>query len=189
MADIIDLAKRMRGRPLAGSPRTHWRHASDPVWWRGRRRAGRVTISVQELLLALTVGLMLGLAWPHWDPTELPGQAVPSEERDTPWKGAVRVVDGDTFWAGADKIRIADIDTPELKARCDREAVLARRATSRLDELLTAGPFLMERVGDRDEDRYGRKLRIVTRDGRSLGDQLVSEGLARTWIGRREPWC
>jgi endonuclease YncB( thermonuclease family) len=27
------------------------------------------------------------------------------------------------------------------------------------------------------------------RDGRSLGDQLVSEGLARTWSGRREPWC
>ena len=33
----------------------------------------------------------------------------------------------------------------------------------------------------RDEDRYGRKLRVVVRNGRSLGDQLVSEGLARTW--------
>jgi len=28
----------------------------------------------------------------------------------------------------------------------------------------------------RDEDRYGRKLRVVVRNGRSLGDQLVSEG-------------
>ena len=25
--------------------------------------------------------------------------------------------------------------------------------------------------------------------GEKVGDQLVSEGLARTWTGRREPWC
>ena len=55
-------------------------------------------------------------------------------------------------------------------------------------ELLAAGPFELSPV-DRDEDRYGRKLRVVTRNGRSLGDQLVAEGLARTWTGRREPWC
>ena len=35
----------------------------------------------------------------------------------------------------------------------------------------------------RNEDRYGRKLRVVVRNGRSLGDWLVSEGLARTWGG------
>jgi endonuclease YncB( thermonuclease family) len=56
-------------------------------------------------------------------------------------------------------------------------------------ELLHAGPFELERIPGRDEDRYGRKLRVVTRNGRSLGDQLVAEGLARTWSGRREPWC
>jgi endonuclease YncB( thermonuclease family) len=55
--------------------------------------------------------------------------------------------------------------------------------------LLAAGPFELETIGGRDEDLYGRKLRIVTRDGRSIGDQLVAEGLARTWSGRREPWC
>jgi endonuclease YncB( thermonuclease family) len=57
-----------------------------------------------------------------------------------------------------------------------------------MDELLRQGPFELQPVGE-DEDRYGRKLRVVTRGGRSLGDQLVSEGLARTWTGRREPWC
>ena len=32
------------------------------------------------------------------------------------------VVDGDTFWFRAEKIRIADIDTPELSPpRCERE--------------------------------------------------------------------
>jgi endonuclease YncB( thermonuclease family) len=54
--------------------------------------------------------------------------------------------------------------------------------------LLAAGPFELRMLG-RDVDRYGRKLRVVVRDGRSLGDQLVAEGLARTWTGRREPWC
>lgn len=101
---------------------------------------------------------------------------------------AVRVVDGDTFWYEGVKIRIADIDTPEVAARCPAEARLAARATDRMRELLSAGPFELRSV-DRDEDRYGRKLRVVTRGGRSLGDQLVAEGLARTWTGRRQPWC
>jgi endonuclease YncB( thermonuclease family) len=56
-------------------------------------------------------------------------------------------------------------------------------------ELLNAGPFELQAFEDRDADRYGRLLRVVVRDGKSLGDQLVSEGLARTWTGRREPWC
>jgi endonuclease YncB( thermonuclease family) len=100
----------------------------------------------------------------------------------------VDVIDGDTFRYAGEKIRIADIDTPEVNGRCDSEKALAARATDRLAVLLAAGPFKLEPV-ERDEDRYGRKLRIVTRGGRSIGDQLVSEGLARTWTGRREPWC
>lgn len=103
--------------------------------------------------------------------------------------GAVpRVIDGDTFDYGGERIRIADIDTPELRGRCEEEKRLARAATVRLGDLLAEGPFELHRLG-RDEDRYGRKLRIVVRDGRSLGDALVAEGLARTWTGRREPWC
>jgi micrococcal nuclease len=45
------------------------------------------------------------------------------------------------------------------------------------------------RSGLRDEDRYGRKLRTIERDGRSLGDVLVAEGLARPWDGARRSWC
>ena len=100
----------------------------------------------------------------------------------------VQIIDGDTFSYGGEKIRIADIDTPELRGRCAYETQLAARATRRMDQLLRQGPFELRSVG-RDEDRYGRKLRVVTRGGQSLGDQLVAEGLARTWTGRREPWC
>ncbi len=103
---------------------------------------------------------------------------------------AVRVIDGDTFDHGGLRIRIADIDTPEVRGQCPHEIRLAARATQRLRALLAAGPFELHRLGNgRDEDRYGRKLRIVTRGGRSLGDVLVAEGLARTWTGRREGWC
>lgn len=99
------------------------------------------------------------------------------------------VVDGDTFYFGTEKIRISDIDAPETSPpRCALEADLGDRATTRLSELLSAGPFELVRF-DRDTDRYGRKLRVAMRDGRSLGDVLVSEGLARTWTGRRQPWC
>jgi micrococcal nuclease len=101
----------------------------------------------------------------------------------------VDVIDGDTFRVGGDTIRIADIDTPETNpARCAYEADLGDRATRRLAQLLGQGPFKLQPAG-RDADRYGRKLRVVTRGGYSVGNVLVAEGLARTWTGRREPWC
>jgi len=107
--------------------------------------------------------------------------------------GPVRVtcvVDGDTFWLDSHKIRIADIDTPEVsEPKCQSEYELGMRATYRLRELLNGGAFELRSIPGRDQDQYGRLLRVVVRGGRSLGDQLVREGLARTWTGRREPWC
>ncbi len=99
------------------------------------------------------------------------------------------VVDGDTFWYRGEKVRIADINTPEVsEPDCAAEAKLGRRATERLIALLNQGPFRLESV-DRDRDRYGRLLRTVTRNGHSLGEQLVAEGLAERWQGRRGNWC
>jgi endonuclease YncB( thermonuclease family) len=58
-----------------------------------------------------------------------------------------------------------------------------------MQALLNAGPFTLTRI-KRDVDKYGRKLRLVQRDGRSLGDTLVREGLARRYGGgKRSPWC
>jgi micrococcal nuclease len=100
------------------------------------------------------------------------------------------VVDGDTIWHGGVKIRIADIDTPEIfTPKCASEAALGRQATERLLELINTAPFEIVPSGSRDADRYGRKLRILERHGRSLGDTLVAEGLARPWDGARRSWC
>lgn len=99
------------------------------------------------------------------------------------------VVDGDTFWADGAKIRIADIDTPETHPpRCAEEAELGARATRRLQALLNQGPFELE-ISGRATDRYGRQLRTVTRNGRSIGDMLVAEGLARPYGRGRQSWC
>ncbi len=101
------------------------------------------------------------------------------------------VVDGDTLWLNGEKVRVADIDAPETHPpRCDAEADLGNRATRRLADLVNAGPFEAQLASDgRDADKYGRKLRVLVRDGQSLGSAMVDEGLARNWTGRREPWC
>jgi micrococcal nuclease len=99
------------------------------------------------------------------------------------------VVDGDTFWLDGTKIRIADINTPEIsEPKCAAELALGERATERLVMLLNDGGFSLETI-DRDEDAYGRKLRMVTRAGDSLGQMLVAEGLAERWTGPRRNWC
>ncbi|WP_064694919.1 thermonuclease family protein [Rhizobium aegyptiacum] len=99
------------------------------------------------------------------------------------------VVDGDTFWFRGEKIRIADIDTPELSPpRCQRERELGLAAKNRLLDILNSGPLSFKTTA-REEDRFGRKLRIVYRDRHSVGDMLVAIGLARKWQGSRRSWC
>lgn len=97
------------------------------------------------------------------------------------------VVDGDTFWLAGEKIRVAGIDTPETdQAKCPAERARGLQAKRRLLELLNAAPYQIQRSG---RDRYGRTLAVVTNSRGSIGDQLVRGALARTWDGKRHPWC
>ncbi|WP_420703421.1 thermonuclease family protein [Brucella intermedia] len=99
------------------------------------------------------------------------------------------IVDGDTLWLKGEKIRISDIDTPELSPpRCEADRVKGEAAKRRMRELLNAGPCSLV-SGRRDEDKHGQMLRTVTRDGRSIGDMMIEEGLARRWDGARRSWC
>ena len=99
------------------------------------------------------------------------------------------MVDGDTLYLGGAKIRVADIDAPETHDYgCAEELALGERAAARLQELVNSGPITLEPI-DRDEDVYGRKLRLVKVAGASVGDTLVNEGLARWYAGGRRPWC
>ncbi|MEI9851231.1 MAG: thermonuclease family protein [Sphingomonas sp.] len=151
---------------------------------------------MRGLVPTLLAGALGGLALASWMTPGAPvfgGVAAPAVSARFGYcrggGGTDCVVDGDTFRMAGERIRIADIDTPETHPpRCAEEARLGEAATRRLHALLNAGPVTLEPV-DRDTDSYGRKLRIVTRGGRSLGDTLVAEGLARPWTGRRQPWC
>jgi len=99
------------------------------------------------------------------------------------------VVDGDTIWLKGEKIRIADIDAPETHDyQCASEKDLGDQATRRLEELMESGTITLRTI-DRDEDSYGRKLRIVLVNGESVGAALVNEGLARYYGRGRQPWC
>lgn len=99
------------------------------------------------------------------------------------------VVDGDTLWYKGERVRIADIDAPEVtNPQCAREIALGERATARLIALLNAGPISLQTT-DSEYDRFGRRLLKITRNGQSLGSTLVREGLAERWGGPRIDWC
>ncbi|WP_447727319.1 thermonuclease family protein [Sphingomonas koreensis] len=183
----------------------HGAHVERRLLARHRRRRWR--FGRAELIATALVGIFGGLGWAAFPLVtgEAPARAVadtPARLLARPDAAAIRftlchsgggancVVDGDTFRMGGTKIRIADIDTPETHpARCAREAELGAAATRRLHALLNSGAVSLETAG-RDADRYGRKLRRVSVDGRGVGETLVAEGLARPYAGGyREGWC
>lgn len=101
----------------------------------------------------------------------------------------LRIWDGDTFRVGSyrgESVRILNIDAPEIEGRCRYETNLARESKLRLAELLDGQRVQIHR---QNKDRYGRTLAVISVGGQDIGDQLVREGLARTWSGLREPWC
>jgi micrococcal nuclease len=100
------------------------------------------------------------------------------------------IVDGDTIRFSGTKIRVEDIDTPEIHDyECESELERGLRAKSRLLELVNEGPFNIVSNGGDDVDQYGRKLRHLMRNGLSLGELLIDEGLARRYAGGRRSWC
>lgn len=103
--------------------------------------------------------------------------------------GGVTVTDGDTIRLGAERIRIENLDTPELGdgAECLAERRLADLALQRAGALFAqASEVSIARNG---EDQYGRTLARVTLDGEDFGRVMVREGYAAEWTGRRADWC
>jgi endonuclease YncB( thermonuclease family) len=99
------------------------------------------------------------------------------------------VVDGDTFWIGGAKVRIAGIDAPETHDYdCESELALGNQATDKLQALLNSGAVTMSGIG-RDRDVYGRLLRNVQVNGADVGAAMVSAGVARVYGRGRRSWC
>ena len=107
-----------------------------------------------------------------------------------PGGSAACVIDGDTFKLGDRTIRITGIDAPELaQPKCEIEAKLARQSAARLLTHLNEGGFEMIAHRLQRQDRHGRYLMVLRRNGDSIGKQLISEDLAHRYTGFKRTWC
>ena len=110
----------------------------------------------------------------------------------------VRVIDGDTFearvrvWPGLavdTKVRLRNIDAPELHARCADELKKAQAARAALQTILAVGGVTISRVG---LDKYAGRVDalVATRDTADVSTALLNGGWARSYDGgRRGSWC
>jgi endonuclease YncB( thermonuclease family) len=104
---------------------------------------------------------------------------------------SARVIDGDTIenTVTGERIRLANIDTPETGARaqCEAEREAGERAERAARNLIGGATVSIAPTGRTDS--YGRTIARVRVDGQDMGQILINRGLARPWRGHREPWC
>ncbi len=85
-------------------------------------------------------------------------------------------------------IRILGIDTPETRGKCEAEKLAARIAKQHTVALLRSAKVI--ELTNMQRGKYFRILANVIIDGKSLGDSLLSHGLARLYDGgKRGSWC
>lgn len=158
-------------------------------------------------IVAFVAGLLLGdMLRPPAALSMQParGPQMPATER-TPIVGAtaypvdvLRIIDGDTFearvrvWPGLEittKVRLRDIDAPELRARCAEERTKAEAARAALSALLAEGDI---RISNVTLDKYGGRVvaGAATRRTSDVSQALLATGYVRRYDGgRRESWC
>ncbi|MCM1294632.1 MAG: hypothetical protein NC311_03660 [Muribaculaceae bacterium] len=109
------------------------------------------------------------------------------------------IVDGDTFSGVVRleddieisvRIRLRNVDTPELHGGCVNEIIMANLARDRLAELMPVGSTVdLQNIKD---DKYLGRIdaNVILPDGRDVGDVLIAEKHGRPYGGgRRAPWC
>lgn len=111
----------------------------------------------------------------------------------------LKVVDGDTLEVNicnvnpiigqAISVRIDDIDTPEIRGKCEAEKQLANKAKNTVISFLPIGSQVI--LKDIKRDMYFRILaKIILPDGTNVGDELVRLNLAYLYDGKtKQSWC
>lgn len=173
-------------------------------WW-GRRL-------VRDAMMAAAVALVFGLFMvvegvsSLWQPSSSSTLlSVSSDLSSKPPR--FTVTDGDTIHiSGEDNgTRLVGFNTPEkFSPQCDREEQLGDRATARLKELVSTSTISLTKVAcscrpgthGTKQCNYGRSCAILKANGRSVGDVLISEGLAVPFVcgptgcpATPRPWC
>lgn len=110
-----------------------------------------------------------------------------------------RVLDGDTFAARVElqdgikitvRVRLLDIDTPEINGKCQFEIDMANKARDRTAELLPIGSVI--ELSEIKDDKYLGRIdaKVILPDGRNLSEILLDENLGRLYDGgQRSDWC
>lgn len=109
------------------------------------------------------------------------------------------IFDGDTFSASVKldtdvnitvRVRLINIDTPEMNGKCEREKLMAARARDVLSALIPRGT-VVELDNIKDDKYLGRiNANVFLPDGRDVGLILIDSGLGRPYKGgKRQPWC
>ena len=139
--------------------------------------------AAQSFALALAAALCI--------PASAAGQVIPVQ--------VLRVIDGDTVVVDAypwpavtirTAVRLAGIDTPELRGRCDEERERAREALATVVDLVRRAQTVVI-VGPVHGQFAARVVAQVLVDGVNLTETLMAAGLGRAYDGRspRQPWC
>ena len=109
------------------------------------------------------------------------------------------IYDGDTFRANIQDyptivgyrmgIRIKGIDTPEMRAKCKKEKLLAREAKKETVALLRSAQVI--ELKNISRGKYFRLVADVYADGVNVGDVLLQNKLAVTYDGGKKvkDWC
>lgn len=109
------------------------------------------------------------------------------------------IFDGDTFSGQVMleqdvsitvRVRLINVDTPEMNGKCEREKRMAVRARDVLAALIPKGTVV--RLDNIKDDKYlGRiNANVFLPDGRDVGLILIDSGLGRPYKGgKRQPWC
>lgn len=123
--------------------------------------------------------------------------AIPAFAHSAEYRASVlSVYDGDTLTVSingqVDRVRVQNIDTPELAGKCSSEKALAVKARDFARDWANLQKMQIALItGKRERDKYGRLLAYVRNErGEDLGEKLIEAGLAVRWAGKRhQGWC
>lgn len=197
-ADISSITRMPANRGSQISKRPQWQKAGCRGWlYRD------IKIVTLLLMMILVFG---GQTLTEW----LPKMGLGSSQSAEPSAGfqsrSFTIIDGDTVrMSDGTRVRLVGFNTPEkFEPRCSREAALGNQASERLRQLVASGTSTVTRVAcscklgteGTDKCNHGRRCGTLIVDGRDVGDILISEGLAVSFVcgdtscpPTPRPWC
>lgn len=79
------------------------------------------------------------------------------------------------------RVRLAGVDTAELRGGTEHSKELAREAKYFVEEALTTAGYIEIKTEKDKTGKYGRYIAHVFYDGKSLNEDLVTKGLAKRY--------